>query len=110
MRATAGNAWVHVADTPDVPVNGRVRFVADPWPESIRESAAPGAKIVAITTAKNEIDIVEAFVRHTLAVVNHLVILDNGSTDGTLAVLRALEREGLALTIIEDPSTGKYLS
>ena len=95
---------------PDVPVNGRVRFVADPWPASIRATAAPGAKVVAITTVKNEIDIVEAFVRHTLAVVNHLVILDNGSTDGTLVVLRALEREGLPLTIIEDASTGKYLS
>ncbi|MGH9386515.1 MAG: glycosyltransferase family 2 protein [Vicinamibacterales bacterium] len=104
------HAWVHVADTPDIPVNGRLRFVADPWPASIQIAAAAGPKIVAITTAKNEIDIIEAFVRHTLATVSHLVILDNGSTDGTLPVLRALEREGLALTIIEDPSTGKYLS
>jgi hypothetical protein len=64
--------------------------------------------IVAVTSVKNEIDIIEAFVRHTLACVDHLVALDNGSSDGTLAVLQALQAEGLALDIIEDPSPGMY--
>lgn len=104
------HAWVHVADTPDIQVNGRLRAAAEPWAESIQISTKAGARIVAISTAKNEIDIIEAFVRHTLAIASHLVMVDNGSTDGTLPVLRALEREGLALTIIEDPSAGKYLS
>jgi glycosyltransferase involved in cell wall biosynthesis len=63
---------------------------------------------VAITCVKNEIDIVEAFVRHTLALVDHLVILDNGSHDGTLDVLRALANEGLPLEIVEDHSPGQY--
>jgi glycosyltransferase involved in cell wall biosynthesis len=66
--------------------------------------------VVAIATAKNEIDIVEAFVRHTLTYANRLVVLDNGSTDGTLTVLRALAAEGLPLAIVEDPSLGNYQS
>ena len=63
---------------------------------------------VAITCVKNEIDIVEAFVRHTLALVDHLVVLDNGSHDGTLDVLQALAKEGLPLEIVEDDSPGQY--
>src|SRR5207248_1347715 len=56
----------------------------------------------------NEIDIIEAFVRHTLALVDRLVVLDNGSSDGTLAVLRALQAEGLPLDLVEDPTPGMY--
>ncbi len=67
-------------------------------------------KFVAVTCVKNEIDIIEAFVRHTLAVVDHVVVLDNGSQDGTGDVLRALEKEGLPLDVVEDPSLGKYQS
>jgi Glycosyl transferase family 2/Sulfotransferase family/Protein of unknown function (DUF3500) len=108
------HVWVHVADTPKVPFNARVRFVADPNPIRLENqrptSGAPAVNVVAISSVKNEIDIIEAFVRHTLAFVNHLVISDNGSTDGTLDILRALKNEGLPLTIVEDPSTGKYLS
>ena len=59
-------------------------------------------KLVAAACVKNEVDIVEAFVRHTLTVVDHLVILDNGSHDGTCEILRALEKEGLALDVVED--------
>ena len=65
-------------------------------------------RLVAITCVKNEIDIVEAFVRHTLALVDHLVVLDNGSQDGTGDVLQALAKEGLPLEIVEDGSPGQY--
>lgn len=65
-------------------------------------------RLVAITTVKNEIDIIEAFVRHTTALVEHLVVLDNGSTDGTLDVLGALRAEGLPIDIVEDRSIGQY--
>jgi hypothetical protein len=67
-------------------------------------------KIVAVACARDEIDIIEPFVRHTLAFVSRLVVLDNGSTDGTLAVLEALRGEGLPLDVLEDRSLGKYLS
>ena len=65
-------------------------------------------RAVAVTCVKNEVDIVEAFVRHTLAYVDHIVVLDNGSKDGTCDVLRAMEKEGLSLDVVEDPSPGKY--
>lgn len=66
--------------------------------------------LVAIATMKNEIDIAEAFVRHTLAFVNRLVVLDNGSTDGTFEVLEALQREGLPVTTVQDNSLGHHHS
>jgi hypothetical protein len=59
---------------------------------------------------KDEADVVEAFVRHTLAHVNRLVVLENGSSDGSLEILRALEKERLPITILEDPTPGKYHS
>src|SRR5438105_5972075 len=58
-------------------------------------------RLAAVATLKNEIDIAEAFVRHTLAIVSELQVIDNGSTDGTLEVLRALAAQGLALEITE---------
>jgi len=67
-------------------------------------------RIVGITAVKNESDIIESFVRHTLAYTCRLVVLDNGSTDGTLDILRALVDEGLPLDILEDPTPGQFQS
>jgi glycosyltransferase involved in cell wall biosynthesis len=51
-------------------------------------------RIVAMTRALNEADIIECFVRHTSAFVAHHVIMDDGSSDGTIDILTALKREG----------------
>jgi glycosyltransferase involved in cell wall biosynthesis len=67
-------------------------------------------KVVAVACVRDECDIIEAFVRHNLAHVTHLIVLDNGSGDGTLAILNSLKAEGLRLDILHDPSPGKYLS
>lgn len=67
-------------------------------------------RVVAIAMVKSEADIVEAFVRHTLVYVHHLAILDNGSSDDTSAILEALKSEGLPVSILNDPSAGKYHS
>jgi glycosyltransferase involved in cell wall biosynthesis len=56
-------------------------------------------KLVAITRILNEADIVEAFVRHTGALVDHHILLDNGSTDATLDILKSLYIEGLSLEV-----------
>src|SRR5262249_40485645 len=69
-----------------------------------------GMKIVAVACVRDEIDIIEAFVRHTLGWVDHLAVLDNGSTDGTSAGLEALRAEGLPLDVVSDPTPGKYQS
>lgn len=55
--------------------------------------------IVAISIAKNEMDIIESFVRHTLSFADELLLLDHQSTDKTPEILRALQREGLPLTV-----------
>lgn len=61
-------------------------------------------RLVAVTRILDEIDIVEAFVRHTATYADHHILLDNGSRDGTREVLSALVREGLPITVIANPS------
>ena len=65
---------------------------------------------LAIAMIKNEADIVEAFVRHTLELMDLMVVIDNGSTDGTREILTALQREGLALVVFDDPIFGYFQS
>lgn len=61
-------------------------------------------RIVAVTRILNEDDIVEAFVRHHATQVDHHVFLDNGSTDRTLEILKALHAEGIPLTVMQNRS------
>ncbi|HSM01035.1 MAG TPA: glycosyltransferase family 2 protein [Acidimicrobiia bacterium] len=65
-------------------------------------------RLVAVSTVKNESDIVEAFVRHTASIVDHHLIVDNGSTDATREILNALVSEGVALRVFDDASPGAW--
>jgi glycosyltransferase involved in cell wall biosynthesis len=65
-------------------------------------------RLVSITCVKNEDDIVEAFIRHTATLVDHLVVLDNGSTDETRDILETLQHNDFPLHIIDDPSPGYW--
>jgi len=48
----------------------------------------------AVSMVKNEADVIEASVRHLFSQgVDAMVVADNGSTDGTLDILRSLARE-----------------
>ena len=59
--------------------------------------------VVGVTMVKDEMDIIATTVGHMCIEVDHVIVADNGSTDGTLERLRQLE-EGLPnLTVIEDP-------
>ncbi|MEI6498436.1 MAG: class I SAM-dependent methyltransferase [bacterium] len=58
--------------------------------------------IYSITMVKNEIDIIETFIRYNLNFLDKMVILDNGSTDGTLEVILELIREGLPIDLVFD--------
>jgi hypothetical protein len=56
-------------------------------------------RIVGVSMVRNEADIIESFVRHHGTRLDHLVVVDHGSGDRTLEILRALHGEGLPITI-----------
>lgn len=59
-------------------------------------------KIFSISMVKNEMDIIESFVRYNVNYLDGMIILDNFSTDRTLEILQSLKKEGLPIFIIED--------
>jgi hypothetical protein len=63
-------------------------------------------RLVAVSIVKNEADIIEPFVRHTLAWADHHLVFDHDSTDGTREILGALRREGLPVTLYTDDALG----
>lgn len=63
---------------------------------------------MALSMVKNEADIIEASVRHNLAFVDLMVVIDNASTDGTREILEALRAEGLPLVLLDDPVFGHF--
>jgi hypothetical protein len=65
-------------------------------------------RLCAATIVRNEADIIEAFVRHNLTVVDHLAVVDHGSFDGTSEILAALVQEGLPLTVERDERVGFF--
>ena len=56
-------------------------------------------KIVLVSIVKNEGDVIESFVRHSLTYADELIIADHQSTDGTWEILQKLRAEGLPLTL-----------
>ena len=57
-------------------------------------------RLVAVGTVRNEEDIIEAFVRHSLRFVDELRLIDHLSTDRTPAILSDLQAEGLPLHVV----------
>ena len=56
-------------------------------------------KIVVISMVKNEADLIESFVRHSLTFADEILIADHASSDKTGEILRALQEEGVPLHI-----------
>lgn len=63
-------------------------------------------RLVAVSVVKNEADIIESFVRHTSAWVDHHLVFDHDSTDGTREILQAMQTEGLPLALFRDDAPG----
>lgn len=63
-------------------------------------------KIWGVAMMRNEGDIVEAMVRHNLTILDGLVVVDHGSTDATLDILKALHAEGLRLMVLRNDLPG----
>ena len=59
-------------------------------------------KIIGISMIRNDADIVEAFVRHTLRALDHLFVIVHCPHDGTGEILAALQAEGLPITLVLD--------
>ncbi|MEE0942222.1 MAG: glycosyltransferase [Methanobrevibacter sp.] len=59
-------------------------------------------KVVSITMVKNEVDIIESFVRYHLNIVDEMIILDNCSSDETPVIITKLIDEGLPIIFITD--------
>jgi glycosyltransferase involved in cell wall biosynthesis len=55
---------------------------------------------------KNEQDIIEPFVRHNLAFLDAMIVMDNGSDDETRRILAELMRELPGLVVADDPAFG----
>lgn len=62
-----------------------------------------------IAMIKDEADVIVGSLCHMADEVDHLLVLDNGSTDGTLEILAELEDQ-LPLTVIDDPEVGYFQS
>lgn len=63
-------------------------------------------RIVAVSMVRNEADIIESFVRHQCGILDHLVVVDHGSTDRTPDILAALVAEGVPLTVASTRALG----
>ena len=62
-----------------------------------------------VSMVRDEVDVIEATLRHTAKHVDHLIVADNGSVDGTRDVLADLTRD-LPLTVLDDPEIGYFQS
>ena len=62
--------------------------------------------IFGFSVVKNESDIIEAWVRYHLGLLDGLYVIDNDSTDSTREILDRLAREFPALRVGQDPSVG----
>ncbi|MDP3545990.1 MAG: glycosyltransferase family 2 protein, partial [Phreatobacter sp.] len=75
----------------------------------LRAGFAPDAEpIIAVACIRDEQDVVERFVRHNLAVVDGLIVLDHRSRDRTPEILAALVAEGLPLALCRATLPGKH--
>ena len=56
-------------------------------------------KLWGVAMVRNESDVIEAFVRHNLTVLDGLIVVDHGSSDATMPILTALCQERLPLIV-----------
>lgn len=56
-------------------------------------------KIVVVSMIKNEADIIESFIRHSLTFADEVIIADHCSGDKTTEILKSLQKEGLPIFV-----------
>ena len=65
-------------------------------------------RIASVSIVKDEADIIEAFVRHNLAFVDRMFIIDDRSSDNTGEILRRLALETPSVTVLDDGWNGAF--
>jgi FkbM family methyltransferase len=93
----------HISSTNDVNPHDRYRPISE-GSESVVPAKFP--TIVGISMVKNEQDVIEPFVRHNIRLLDHLIVLDNGSVDETRRILTALAQEFPNLVVLDDKQFG----
>lgn len=58
--------------------------------------------LLMITKVKNEADIIESFLRYHSYIFDKIVVIENGSIDGTFEIINALIQEGLNIEIVNE--------
>lgn len=61
-------------------------------------------KIVGVCRTFNENDIIESVLRHTLKIVDSIIVMDDSSFDGTVEIIEKLIDEGLNIKLIDKKS------
>ncbi|TCT02427.1 glycosyltransferase family 2 protein [Aquabacter spiritensis] len=59
-------------------------------------------RLASLTMARDEADIIEAFVRHNLTFLDRMYVIDDGSSDATPRILALLQAEGLPVELVAD--------
>lgn len=59
-------------------------------------------RIFGIAVVKDDVDVIESFVRHNRALLDAFLVVDHGSTDGTRELLERLSREVPGLSVADD--------
>lgn len=65
--------------------------------------------VFGVTMVKNEIDVIVGIIQHMCSEVDELLVLDNGSTDGTCEAIKCLATK-YPITLFEDPDPAYYQS
>lgn len=63
-------------------------------------------RLVGVSMVGDEADVIESFVRFHAQVLDHLLVVDHRSRDGTAEILAALVDEGLPLSVTREPGLG----
>ena len=59
-------------------------------------------RLCGVAMVRNAADVIEAFVRHNLSILDGLLVIEHGSIDETPGILSKLQAEGLALRVEQD--------
>ena len=64
--------------------------------------------ITAVSMVKNSADVIETMIRGNSPVVDNYLMINNASTDNTVAIIGALKEEGFKIELFDDENISPY--